>query len=125
VVIANDLSEPETKVGQRVVILGGGQVGCESAVHLAREGKTVTVVEMLDELAKDANGRQRPILLEVMQELKIETKTGLRGVAVTKDGLTCADKDAGRCSSRRIPWSARLGKAPAATWSSPCATPRR
>jgi len=93
VVIANDLSEPETKVGQRVVILGGGQVGCESAVHLAREGKTVTVVEMLDELAKDANGRQRPILLEVMQELKIETKTGLRGVAVTKDGLTCADKD--------------------------------
>lgn len=37
--------EQTDKVGQRVVILGGGSVGCESAVHFAQTGRRVTVVE--------------------------------------------------------------------------------
>jgi 2,4-dienoyl-CoA reductase (NADPH2) len=37
VVLANDLSDEEISVGKKVVILGGGLVGCESAVHLAQE----------------------------------------------------------------------------------------
>lgn len=37
-------------VGQKVVVLGGGLVGCETAISLAMEGKDVTIVEMLDSL---------------------------------------------------------------------------
>lgn len=92
VVVANDLSEPETKIGQRVVILGGGLVGCEAAIHLAQEGKEVTVVEMMDKVAPDANGRHRPILLDYLNRLAT-VKTGLRGLRVTDEGLVCADKD--------------------------------
>lgn len=36
--------------GQRVVIVGGGLVGCETALWLAQQGKTVTIVEALDKL---------------------------------------------------------------------------
>ena len=36
--------------GQNVVVIGGGDVGCETAVHLADAGKKVTIIEILPEL---------------------------------------------------------------------------
>lgn len=38
------------QTGQRVVVVGGGLVGCETALWLAQQGKTVTIVEALDKL---------------------------------------------------------------------------
>jgi 2,4-dienoyl-CoA reductase-like NADH-dependent reductase (Old Yellow Enzyme family)/thioredoxin reductase len=91
VVVANDLSEAEGRMGERVVIMGGGLVGCEAAVHLAQQGKGVTVVEMMADIALEANVRQRPILLDMLQRLKVGVETGLRGVAVNDKGLLCMD----------------------------------
>lgn len=42
-------AHPE-KIGQNVVVVGGGLVGCEMALGYAMEGKQVTVVEALDTL---------------------------------------------------------------------------
>lgn len=42
------------KVGQNVVVIGGGQVGCETAIHYGAMGKNVTVLEMQSKLAPDA-----------------------------------------------------------------------
>jgi len=39
--------------GKQVVVIGGGDVGCETACHLADAGKQVTIVEMLPELMAD------------------------------------------------------------------------
>ena len=53
-VAGNAMVQPATKVllegtdAQRVVILGAGDVGCETAMHLVDLGKEVTVVEMGD-----------------------------------------------------------------------------
>lgn len=38
--------------GNKTVIIGGGLVGCELALWLAKNGKTVTIVESLDKLLK-------------------------------------------------------------------------
>ncbi len=38
------------QTGQRVVVVGGGTVGCETALFLHEQGKQVTLVEMLDKL---------------------------------------------------------------------------
>lgn len=89
VLIANNLSDEGVNIGQKVVILGGGLVGCEAAVHLSQEGKDATVVEMLSDVAIDANGRHRPILMEMLKPVTKLTNT--RGVRVTGDGLVCAD----------------------------------
>lgn len=44
------------KLGQKLVVVGGGEVGCETALYLALDGhKDVTVLEMRSELAPDAN----------------------------------------------------------------------
>jgi len=46
-------------LGRRVVILGGGSIGCEMALSLAEEGHEVTVIEMSSMLAGNANGLYR------------------------------------------------------------------
>lgn len=40
----------EVEVGRQVVIVGGGLVGCETALWLAGQGKTVTIVEEREDL---------------------------------------------------------------------------
>ena len=40
----------QRQVGQRVVVIGGGDVGCELACELRLQGKEVTIVEMLDDI---------------------------------------------------------------------------
>ena len=40
----------KTPIGERVTVVGGGLVGCETALWLAQEGKCVTIVEALDRL---------------------------------------------------------------------------
>ncbi|HWQ78795.1 MAG TPA: FAD-dependent oxidoreductase [Anaerovoracaceae bacterium] len=42
------------KLGQNVIIVGGGTVGCEAALYLAGKGKNVTIIEMLSFIADPA-----------------------------------------------------------------------
>lgn len=93
IVKANDLSEAQDRIGERVAILGGGLVGCEAAVHLAQQGKTVTIVEMMSDIAMEANVRQRPILLDMLGHMDVTVETDLRGVEITDKDLVCIDGD--------------------------------
>ena len=92
VVIANALYEERERLGNKIVVLGGGLVGCETAVHLAQEGRDVTVIEMLRDVCLDANGRHRPILIAELGK-SVKCRTGLKGVRIDKSGLTCVDED--------------------------------
>ena len=76
---------------KRVVVVGGGVAGCECAVHLGMEGKTVHLVEMRDQLAVDCNIRHRPILMQMVDKY---TTVHLKhaGLRVTGEGLVCKDE---------------------------------
>jgi 2-enoate reductase len=50
VMTVTDLLLDKKKAGETVVVIGGGRVGCETAIWLAQQGKKVTVVEKLDKL---------------------------------------------------------------------------
>ena len=41
------------EIGPNVVIVGGGEIGVETGMHLAEHGRSVTVLEMTDTLAAD------------------------------------------------------------------------
>ena len=92
VTIVNNYYLEKEKVGDEVVVLGGGLAGCEAAIHLAQEGKKVTIVEMRDELAPDANVRHRPLLLKQIDGLA-NVRTGLKGMEVTPEGVICQDRE--------------------------------
>lgn len=92
VVLVNDYYKRKDKVKNRVIVLGGGLAGCECAVHLGQEGRSVCLVEMRDTLAPDANVRHRPLLMEEIDRY-VEVYTGYRGLEVTDRGVLCQDKD--------------------------------
>lgn len=92
VVVVNNYYRETERVGDTVVVLGGGLAGCECAVHLAQEGKTVHLVEMRDTLAPDCNIRHRPILMEKIDQL-VSVHLGHSGLRVTEDGLVCSDPE--------------------------------
>ena len=92
VVIVNDYYLQKDKVGESVVVLGGGLAGCECAVHLGMEGKKVHLVEMRDTLAPDCNIRHRPILMKQIEQY-VTAHTGLAGLRVTPEGLVCRAAD--------------------------------
>lgn len=92
VVIVNNYYKEKDKVGEDVVVFGGGLAGCECAIHLGQEGKKVHLVEMRDMLAPDANVRHRPLLLKEIERYVV-VHTGYKGLRVTGEGIVCEDKE--------------------------------
>ncbi|MCL2391338.1 MAG: FAD-dependent oxidoreductase [Oscillospiraceae bacterium] len=91
VIMGTDLSEA-SDVGQNVVVIGGGLVGCEMGLHLALEGRHVTIVEMQAALAPDANPRHRPILLEQLNKYDVKGMINTSATEINNDGVVCADE---------------------------------
>jgi 2,4-dienoyl-CoA reductase-like NADH-dependent reductase (Old Yellow Enzyme family)/thioredoxin reductase len=96
IIPASHLSDKDVAIGRKVVILGGGLTGCESAVHLAQEGRDVTLVEMTGDVATDANIRQRPVLMEKLREVHAKIETDMKAIEATGDGLVCLDQQGKR-----------------------------
>ena len=92
VVIVNSFYLEKDKVGDEVVVFGGGLAGCECAIHLGMEGKKVHLVEMRDQLAPDANVRHRPLLLKEIEKY-VTVHTSYKGLEVTADGIVCEEPD--------------------------------
>lgn len=95
VVVVNNyyLEKNKIKNDKEIVVLGGGLAGCETAIHLAQEGKKVHLVEMRSELAPDANIRHRPILLSEIEKEGVEVHTEFKGLKVSNEGVLCLDKE--------------------------------
>lgn len=92
VIIVNDYYKEKEKVKEEVIVLGGGIAGCECAIHLGQEGKKVTLIEMGEEIARDANKRYKPLLLEEVKKYAI-VYTGYKGTEIKLDGIICKDKN--------------------------------
>ena len=85
---------PETPVGHRVVVIGGGLIGCEEGVELAKQGHEVTVLEMQEELAPDCGRMHRISLLHEMEVAPtLTTAAGHRCSAITPEGVSAIDPE--------------------------------
>jgi pyruvate/2-oxoglutarate dehydrogenase complex dihydrolipoamide dehydrogenase (E3) component/uncharacterized membrane protein YdjX (TVP38/TMEM64 family) len=73
----------------RLLVLGGGPVGCELAQCFARFGSRVTQVEMLDRLLAREDPEISELVARQFREERIEVLTGHKAVRVEKEG---ADK---------------------------------
>lgn len=88
VVTAHDVLEGKAWTGERVVVIGGGSVGIETANHLASNLKQVTVVELLDDVAKDEIVVPRWGLLADAEKNHVTIYTNTKLEAIDQTGVT-------------------------------------
>lgn len=84
------------ETGQRVLILGGGLVGCETAEFLAARGKDVTILELRGALAADLVFQPRHFLLERLREAKVRQLLNTEVTAISCEGRVTIRNDAGQ-----------------------------
>ncbi len=87
VVTAQDVLSGKAKAGQRVVIIGGGMVGCETGHYLAKQGKTVTVIEILKRMANDMFPMTRRRLMDGLRSKKVTLLTSVTCEGVREDSI--------------------------------------
>ena len=90
------IDHPE-KLGQKVVIVGGGLVGCEIALDEANHGKDVTVVEALDDImAAGGAGAPYPnkqMITDLFENKGVRVFTSTKLAEVTDEGALVEKAD--------------------------------
>lgn len=76
-----------SSVGEAVVVIGGGLVGAETAELLAEQGKSVTIVEMLGELAIGMPDNDRLPLLISLEKLGVRILTRTKALKIADGKL--------------------------------------
>ncbi len=91
--VARDVLMGKAMPGRRVLVAGGGAVGCEAAELLSLADKEITVLEMTDSVATDMTPDRRYWVLEELadHDVGLMTNTIIRGmsdgeVQVTHEG---------------------------------------
>jgi 2,4-dienoyl-CoA reductase-like NADH-dependent reductase (Old Yellow Enzyme family)/thioredoxin reductase len=80
---------------KKVVILGGGMVGCETAEFLSEKDYEVTVVEMLEEVALDMDPLNRKGLLDALNEYRTKLLVNREVKEITDTGVIVLNKITG------------------------------
>jgi len=90
---AVDVLGKRISVGKKLVVIGGGPVGCDTAYTLASSGKSVDIIEMLPEILQGISVFNKHSLVNELSSLgvRIHVETKLAevkdtGVVVVKDG---------------------------------------
>jgi 2,4-dienoyl-CoA reductase (NADPH2) len=117
VVQAWDVLQEKVTTGRRVVVIGGGAVGVETALYLAEKGtlsaealkfllvnraeapevlyelatrgtKTIVVIEMIEKMGKDIGKTTRWGILQDLSRHGIQTRTATKALAITATAVT-------------------------------------
>ena len=84
-------------VGEKVVLIGAGLTGTETAVALAEAGHSVTVIDMLPLNVIDSRGAASRSLVGVLrgraQEAGVKVITGLKASEITEDSVRAVGDD--------------------------------
>ena len=88
VVYAEEILSGEKLPGEKVLLIGGGMVGCETAAFIAQQGKEVILVEMLVDIATDIGFLYRYLLLNKLQELGVKIYKSTAVKKIQEDTVT-------------------------------------
>ncbi len=69
------LSGKKNLTGDKVVVVGGGSVGVETAAHMAQDFKDVTILEVRDRISADGEFSNNHFLFKILDEFKVQSYT--------------------------------------------------
>jgi 2,4-dienoyl-CoA reductase-like NADH-dependent reductase (Old Yellow Enzyme family)/thioredoxin reductase len=70
--------------GENIVVIGGGGVGCETALYLAQNGKNVSIIESLDELLALEEVKYNTVwLIDKLKQANVKAYTSSKLTEIT------------------------------------------
>jgi NADH dehydrogenase len=113
------VGRPATNGRDTIVVAGGGFTGIEAATEmparlraiLGEEAKPrVVIVDRNDAIAPDMGEGPRPIIVDALRRLGVETRLGVGVTSLDQAGVTLSDGD--RIESETVIWAAGMRAAP-------------
>lgn len=90
VVLAEDVLTGKTAAGDRCVIAGGGEVGCETAAHLGASQKGAVIVEMKPELMEELDGVSKEYLTGILKRFHVSSYVNTKVLEI-KENVVVAE----------------------------------
>ena len=87
VVSAWDVLAKKEIVFGKVSVIGGGLVGVETAEYPASRGCKVTIVEMMDQIAKEESDTVLPTLMKELNNHEVEVLTSAKLMEITENAV--------------------------------------
>jgi len=92
VCFAVDCFNDDVTLGDRIVVIGGGSIGCEVGLQLGSMGKDVSIIEMRSDVFIDATADYRRFILPHIEE-KTHICCDLTVAEIRPDGVVAKDRD--------------------------------
>lgn len=93
VIDAREFYEKGASLGERVLVVGGGDIGCETADLIACPGREVTIVEVLPEIIPKSKKIPRERLIERLKEKGVRIFVGTRVIEIKGAVVSLEDRD--------------------------------
>jgi 2-enoate reductase len=91
------LTDADKAKGDHVVVIGGGEVGCETALYLSKHGKDVAIVEALDDiLTINEIKNNSTVLRELLEKASVKTYTSSQVEEIMASTIRIAYKEGKR-----------------------------
>ncbi len=97
---ARKIYEKDLDPGTHIVIIGGGDIGCETADMLASEKREITIVEILDDVLSKMKSIPRDDLLGRLNQKNVRIITASEPVAIETGKVWIRDREGSRSSLR-------------------------
>jgi NADPH-dependent 2,4-dienoyl-CoA reductase/sulfur reductase-like enzyme len=78
---------------KNTVVVGGGPIGCEVALHLSEYGSQVTLVEMLSKVGTALESITRKVLINKLKENGVKIMTGWKLSGVQENGVVLTGQE--------------------------------
>jgi 2,4-dienoyl-CoA reductase (NADPH2) len=75
------------EAAKKVIVIGGGMIGCEISLMLASRGKTVTILEMLKKVGMDIGPTERFITVAALRKSGVSLQPETTAVEITDAGV--------------------------------------
>ncbi len=90
---AEDVLTGRREAGKKVVVAGGGLVGCETALFLSEKGIQTVLIEKLDDVASDTNALSAEDLKRRLKDRNVKLLTRCNVEKIEDRGVVVADKN--------------------------------
>ena len=90
-----DVLEGKVSTGKKVLVAGSGQIGCETAVALARDGYEVSLLEAMPSVMDVMFVPKQPkmMLKAMLEQYKVNMLTGMKLLEVNEKGALIQKTD--------------------------------